>query len=302
MSINFLNMMASFDKKRLLHFVSLVLGGRSMYAEWILLFNFLVNIALLKFIETMTHSFIPIWRLLISAFCSALLAVVFYGHIGTIVICFIVLIGIAFSFRFTAYFKYGRWLILATILVGGLLTALQPLLFSNVYFVYILLGIGIVCSSLLAFKFGWMKKLQQVVQQRFITPCSIQLNDEMWELVAYIDTGNECVEPISRAPVHFVAFDAVEQSMSESLKAGLLAWDETQPYELSMFERSLQKRIRMVAISTVQQMTTLVPAFRITLNMHEQTYMNHYVVFTKNATKFPQQAHMIAHVSVLTNS
>lgn len=289
-------------KSAALNLLVLIAGGQSMYAEWILIFNFLVNVALLKFIEAMTSSTIPVWRLVVSAFSSALIAFVFYGHILSIFLCFLVLIGIAYSFRFTAFLLYGRWLVVATLLVGGLLTALQPLLSSDAFFVYILLSVGIVCSSLLAFKLGWMKKLQQIVQLRFITPCTIQFLQEQWELVAYIDTGNECVEPISRAPVHFIAFDAVQTSMTPALKKGLLEWDEARPYELSMFDSQLQKYIRMVAISTVQKKTTFVPAFRITLIIHEHTYTNHYVVFTKSATKFPQSAHLIAHVSVLTNS
>lgn len=273
-----------------------------MYAEWVLLFNFFVNIALLKFIEAMTHSKIRLWRLLTSAFCSAIIALLMYGNLVSVFICFVVLIGIAYSFHLPALFKYGRWLVVATLLVGGLLTALQPLLFSRAYFVYILLCVGIVCSSLLALKFGWVKKLQQVVQLRFVTPCTVFFNDEPWELIAYIDTGNECVEPISRAPVHFIAYDAVHASMSETLIKGLLTWDEKNPHEITMFTAPTQKCMRMVAISTVQKTTTIVPAFRVNLYIHDHLYVDHYVVFTKNATKFPQNAHMIAHVSVLTNS
>ena len=273
-----------------------------MYAEWVLLFNFLVNIALLKFIEAMTHSKIGLWRLLISAFCSAMIALLMYGNIVSVFVCFVVLIGIAYSFHIPALLKYGRWLVVATLLVGGLLTALQPLLFSRAYIVYILLSVCIVCSSLLALKFGWMKKLQQVVQLRFVTPCTVFFNEEPWELIAYIDTGNECVEPISRAPVHFIAYDAVQAFLPESLKRGLLTWDETRPYELTMFAVPIRKCMRMVAISTVQQTTTIVPAFRVKLFIHDHMYVDHYIVFTKNATKFPQNAHVIAHVSVLTNS
>lgn len=277
-------------------------GGQRMYAEWMVLFNFFINLALLKFTQTMTQTNIPIWRLLLSAFCSAIVSILFFENPFMQVVSFILLLGLAYSFQWRSFWVQGRWLIIATLLVGGLLTALQPFLMVHSISIYILLCLSIVCSSLLAMKFGWMKKLQQLLQQRFIVPCTVHFAEQQWDLVAYIDTGNECIEPISRAPVHFVSFQTVQATMPSALQQSLLHWDESNPYELTMFSSTLQKYIRLVPISTVQQKTTLVPAFRVSLTINEKTYANHYIVFTKNHVHFPQQAHMIAHVVVLTNS
>ncbi|MGN7477245.1 sigma-E processing peptidase SpoIIGA [Solibacillus silvestris] len=273
-----------------------------MYAEWILLMNFLMNLVLLKFTATMTYTIIPIWRLLLGAFCSALIAVLFMGNIFMLLISFIVLLGIAFSFKWKIFYEQGKWIVVATLLAGGLLTALQPFLLASPFFVYIFICFGIVCISLTVMKKGWFQKLQHIAQSRYVTTSIVEILDEQLELVTYIDTGNECVEPFSQAPVHFISFKSVQSMLPPEFNECLLAWNEQEPYSLTMFSKEMQKRIRIVPITTVQKGKVLLPAFRISIVIHNKTYSNHYVVFTKNDARFPQNAQMIAHVFVLTNS
>jgi stage II sporulation protein GA (sporulation sigma-E factor processing peptidase) len=273
-----------------------------MYAEWMILMNFLLNLALLRFTQAITNSVIPTWRVFISAFSSAVLTVLFYGDVLITVVSFIVLIGVAFSFKWTSFLHQGKWLIVATLLAGGLLTALQPFLWASSFFVYIFLCFGIVCISLISMKKSWFQKVQQMVQHQYVVSCDVLILEQQFELVAYIDTGNECVEPLSNAPVHFISFQAVQAQLQPDFRASLLAWNETQPYSVAMFSNDMQKIVRIVPLTTVQNRTVLVPAFRATIQLNETTYTNHYVVFTKNDARFPQNAQMIAHVVVLTNS
>lgn len=273
-----------------------------MYAEWILLMNFLMNLVLLKFTATITYTIIPIWRLLLGAFCSALIAVLFMGNIFMLLVSFIVLLGIAFSFKWKIFYEQGKWIVVATLLAGGLITALQPFLLASPFFVYIFLCFGIVCISLTVMKQGWFQKLQNVAQSRYVTTSKVELFEQQMELVTYIDTGNECTEPLSQAPVHFISFKSVQSMLPDDFSECLLKWNEQEPYSLTMFSKEIQKRIRIVPITTVQKGTLLVPAFRATIVIQNKTYPNHYVVFTKNDARFPQNAQMIAHVFVLTNS
>ncbi|MBD8031660.1 MULTISPECIES: sigma-E processing peptidase SpoIIGA [Solibacillus] len=273
-----------------------------MYAEWILLMNFLMNLVLLKFTATMTYTIIPIWRLILAAFSSAMIAVLFMGNIFMLLVSFILLLGIAFSFKWKIFFEQGKWIVIATLLAGGLLTALQPFLLASPFFAYIFICFGIVCISLTIMRKGWFQKLQQVAQSRYVTTSKVELLDMQLELLTYIDTGNESTEPFSQAPVHFISFKSVQSMLSQEFNERLLAWSETEPYSLTMFSKEVQKRIRIVPITTVQKGTVLVPAFRASITVGDKAYPNHYVVFTKNDARFPQNAQMIAHVFVLTNS
>lgn len=89
-----------------------------MIGELIVLFNFFFNIILLRFTQAVTRYPIKTWRLISSAFCSALIAVVFYESIVMTIFSFIVLIGIAFSFRWSSFYVQGSWLMMGTLLAG----------------------------------------------------------------------------------------------------------------------------------------------------------------------------------------
>ncbi|MEG0470987.1 MAG: sigma-E processing peptidase SpoIIGA [Solibacillus sp.] len=272
-----------------------------MIGELIVLFNFFFNIILLRFTQAVTKYPIKTWRLISAAFFSALIAVVFYGSVIMTIVSFIVLIGIAFSFRWNSFFVQGSWLMMGTLLAGGLLSAVQPYLLKHSIFAYILFCLGIACSSLFLMKRSWFNKLQQVVQQQYVTNCEVELFDQTLRLLTYIDTGNECLEPLSRAPVHFISFKAVHEQLEPTFKASLEKWSEHEPLALEMFSKELRKGIRIVPLTTVQKGSVLVPAFRTQIKINEQKEKNHYVVFTKNDARFPQKAQMIAHVSVLTS-
>lgn len=175
-----------------------------MYAEWILLMNFLMNLVLLKFTATITYTIIPIWRLLLGAFCSALIAVLFMGNIFMLLVSFIVLLGIAFSFKWKIFYEQGKWIVVATLLAwinNSITTIFACISVFRLYF----LCFGIVCISLTVMKQGWFQKLQNVAQSRYVTTSKVELFEQQMGLVTYIDTGNECTEPLSRAgPFYFI--------------------------------------------------------------------------------------------------
>ncbi|MEK4629640.1 sigma-E processing peptidase SpoIIGA [Solibacillus sp. FSL R7-0682] len=273
-----------------------------MFAEWIFLFNVLLNVVLLRFTQAVTNKSIPTWRMILSAICSALIAIIFYGNVVMTFLSFIVLIGLAFSFQWRSFIQQGSWLVIATFLAGGLLTAVQSYLWSDSFLVYILLCSCIVCISFILVKKGWLLKIQRAIQNQYVTHCEIQLSNDTLQLLAYIDTGNECIEPLSQSPVHFISYKAVKNQLQTEFQESLLQWSEHEPLSLEMFPKELKKIIRIIPLTTVQQRTTLVPAFRANIRINEQTFSNHYVVFTKNDALFPQNAQMIAHVIVLINS
>ena len=61
-----------------------------------------------------------------SSICSSFVAVIGGQMLWTTILSFILLIGIAFHFKIRSFQKQGPIVLTATIVIGGLLTALQP--------------------------------------------------------------------------------------------------------------------------------------------------------------------------------
>lgn len=273
-----------------------------MAGELLILYNAFFNMILLQFVKEITHVSLSRMRIIVSALCSAAVAVILPTSILTIALSFICLIGIAFSFRLPMLLLHGGWLLIGTLLVGGLLTALQPVLIGQSIWIYSLFCALFAVCILYAISRGWQKKLIHIAQQAYVTTCVMTLGSSKFHLQAYIDTGNECREPLSQAPVHFLSFQAVENQLSSEMRDALQAWQTSEPHNVSMFPNEFVKLIRFVPITTVHKQKIIVPAFRMNqFQVDEREYTGHYVVFTQNAAPFPQQVDMILHVCILMN-
>lgn len=126
-----------------------------MYGEWLVLINTLFNLAILTFTARVTRVLVKNSRLLMSSFCSSLVAIIGSQMLWTTVLSFILLIGIAFRFKIRSFQKQGPIVLTATIVIGGLLTALQPFLknLSATHFIMICFVLAVL--NLVAFYKQW---------------------------------------------------------------------------------------------------------------------------------------------------
>lgn len=271
-----------------------------MVGELLLLFNTVINALLLKFTITITGFHVKRSRLWCSAFCSALITTILPPSFWSMGLGFVCLVGIAFSWQLSTLFVQGSWLMIGTLLVGGFLTMLQPLLFRQSP--VLMLGVFIFLAGclLLVTTKGWQQKLLNTVQETYVTTCELTVGEMRLFVRAYIDTGNECREPLSKAPVHFLSFLDVKEQLPASFQFALQQWQVTEQANLTMFPEEMRLLIRFVRVATVHNEPQLVLAFRISqLVVDGQVYTEHYVVFTQNEAPFPQQAEMILHVCIL---
>ena len=271
-----------------------------MVGELLVLFNTIMNVLLLKFTIVITGFHVKSSRLWCSAFCSALLTTILPPSFWSISIGFLCLLGIAFSWRLSTLFVQGSWLMIGTLLVGGFLTMLQPFFFRQSP--QLALGVFIVLAGclLLVTSKGWQRKLLSTVQEAYVTTCELTIGEMRFFVRAYIDTGNECREPLSGAPVHFLSFLDVKEQLPENFCSALQQWQASEPTNLTMFPEEMRLLIRFVRVVTVHNEPQLVLAFRVSqLVVDEHDYTGHYVVFTQNEAPFPQQAEMILHVCIL---
>ncbi|WP_107942244.1 sigma-E processing peptidase SpoIIGA [Metasolibacillus fluoroglycofenilyticus] len=272
-----------------------------MVGEWLVLINTLFNYLLVLFISKITNVYVTKKRALVAAFISGTFSAIFTPSLFIGVISALLLAGIAFSFRYRILLKQIAVLVVATIFLGGLLTAVQPFLAGRSLFFYITL-----CSLLAIFsskwaEIKWRDFWQQKIQASYVVTCKLHLGDTELQLRGFIDTGNMCTEPISQQPVHFISYRMIKDKLPATINDAINSWDAAAPYNLSMFPREWLTSIRLIPLTTVQH-KAIVPAFRLTeWTINEEKVTGHYVVLTKNDANFPQQADMMLHVLALSN-
>ncbi len=276
-----------------------------MYGEWLVLINTLFNLAILTFTAKITGVIVKNTRLLMSSICSSFVAVIGGQMLLTTLLSFILLIGIAFRFKLRSFQKQGPIVLTATIVVGGLLTALQPYLknLSVVHFIIICLLLAV--GNLVAFYKQWgFVKLERLSGQ-FVFDTMLKIFDVKIPLSAFVDTGNQAIEPLSGKPVHFVSYAALRPHLPAAFCKSLLEWQETDPYNVSMFSEDYQRYIRFIHVNTVQQQSVVL-GFRFDewqiKGEHLQVKTNEYIVLTKKAKNFPHSTAAILHFSALSNN
>lgn len=274
-----------------------------MIGELLVLYNTLFNYFLLKFTQEITGLYVKRSRLLLSAFCSGLIATILHHSFLGALLSFIVLIGLAFSFRIQSLMRQGTVLFITAFFLGGVLTSLLPFLLRQPKLTFFILCTSIAFLSLTVIHSKWRKIMQTKVQTSFVVDCELQLFKQTYPLKGFIDTGNECVEPMSGKPVHFLSYQAVAKNLPADFQEALLSWDEQNPYQLSMFPSFVYPKIRILTLSTVQQEKSSALAFRFEqLKISGTTnkeIVDQYVVFTRNDAKYPQDAQIILHVLAL---
>ncbi|WP_249660142.1 sigma-E processing peptidase SpoIIGA [Lysinibacillus fusiformis] len=276
-----------------------------MYGEWLVLINTLFNLAILTFTARVTGVLVKNSRLLMSSFCSSLVAVIGGQMLWTTVLSFILLIGIAFRFKNRSFQKQGPIVLTATIVIGGLLTALQPFLknLSATHFIMICFVLAVL--NLVAFYKQWgFVKLERLSGQ-FVFETTLKIFGSLIPLSAFVDTGNQAIEPLSGKPVHFVSYTAISPHLPADFRKSLVEWQETDPYNVSMFSEDYQRYIRFIHINTVQQQTVVL-GFRfdewLINGEPSQVKSNEYIVLTKKAKNFPHSTAAILHFSALSNN
>ncbi len=276
-----------------------------MYGEWLVLINTLYNLAILTFTAKVTRVHVKNTRLLVSSICSSLIAVIGGQMLMTILLSFIVLIGIAFQFKIRSFQKQGPIVLVATIVIGGLLTALQPYLknLSVIHLIVICLLLAIGYLAVFYKQWGFVK-LERISGQ-FVFDTTLRIFDVMIPLSAFVDTGNQCIEPLSGKPVHFVSYTALRPHLPVEIRKGLSEWQETDPYDVSMFSADYQRLIRFIHVNTVQQQAVVL-GFRfdewLIKGEPSQVKANEYIVLTKKAKNFPHSTAAILHFSALSNN
>ncbi|WP_342509299.1 sigma-E processing peptidase SpoIIGA [Sporosarcina sp. FSL K6-2383] len=269
-----------------------------MYGEIIIGVNMLFNYAILSFANKVGNAHATRRRLLLASFVGALPVTIFSSSAVAVVLSFIGMTYCAFGKAFEPWKKSATMVLIGAVFAGGLLTAFHfriPTINSSLN----VLSYAVVAYVALYFM---KKKWLDVRTARHVSELKSSSVLQIWEksipMDVFIDSGNSCTEPLSGAPVHFVALKAVEEYMPDDLKEPLLTWDGTP--SLSEFPEDYQKSLRLIRLLTIQGRSWAVGLKFEQWTIGAGNPLQHgYIVLTKNDRRYPDGAQAILHVSAM---
>lgn len=271
-----------------------------MYAELIIGLNTMFNFTVLSFANKMQNVKIKLSRLCFASFVGAIPVVFFSTSIWTMILTFIGMTLIAYGKAFTQWRKSASVALLGALFAGGLLTALQLQIQSfsgyKAVFFYSLTAYG----ALYYVKVKW----REVRTAESISELKAESTLSIWEseipVKVFVDSGNNCTEPLSGNPVHFVSFSVVEDFIEKDLKQFLFAWDPQKSPSIVDFPSQYQKELRLVKLLTVQGVSWAIGLKykKWSIEGGEELAPG-YIVLTKDDQRYPENAQAILHVSAM---
>lgn len=269
-----------------------------MYAELIIGLNMMFNFTVLSFANKMQNVKIKLSRLCFASFIGAIPALFFSVSIWTIILTFIGMTLIAYGKAFTNWRKSASIALLGALFAGGLLTALQLQIQSFSGYKAVFLYSFIAYGALYYVKVKW----QDVRTAKSISELSAQSTLSIWAceipVSIFVDSGNQCTEPLSGNPVHFMSFSAVESFIPEDLKQFLLAWDPKNSPSIVNFPSQYAKELRLIKLLTVQGTSWAIGMkYKKWIIEGGEALAPGYIVLTKDDQRYPEDAQAILHVS-----
>ncbi len=269
-----------------------------MGAELYILISMLYQFAILNFVKRYIKAIRSYPFQLLACFMGSLITVFSLPTFLSFSISYLVFITIAFPRHvfmkaFFTCFAVGCFL-------GGVILGVAEFwpqqMQNQVLFFIILSGVTLLILA------NHLKKIKlHSIQERFIQSYTIEIAQIQWNLTGYIDTGNECEEILSGAPVNFIQMKSIQQELPFRIKEGLEKWDKKTPYNLQMFDQRDHKNIRFVTVQTISNTQQIALAFRGKIIISSQQFEDCYFVFVQDVQAFPGHAQMLLHVSMLSN-
>ncbi|RSK36895.1 hypothetical protein EJA12_00780 [Bhargavaea beijingensis] len=276
-------------------------GGGAMYGEVAIAVNSAFNYLILSFADKVGLRPAGKWRLLGAAVAGACPVVLFGGAFIPTAAAFLAMITIAFGLHRNAALKGAGATLAAALFAGGLLTVLNPSEFG-------LGGTAAVFTSCLFASGGlhilairWRGAEDDMVAADYRVGTELELFGSRIPVSAFADSGNACTEPLSGAPVHFIAYRSVKEQLPKDIRTALENLPKEGVPDLSAFPPEVRGQIRPIRLRTVGGSTWAV-GFRAgswTMNGTENARIGGYFVLTENDAEYPLGADAILHRSSL---
>lgn len=274
-------------------------GGQHMYGELVVGLNMVFNYAILSFTNKIGNHQSGVKRLWIASFLGAFLVTVFPYSMLVMLLTFLGMTYVAFGQSVAKWKSSLATVLIAALFAGGLLTFVYSKLPVARTQPVLLFAVGLLYVSLYLLKIKWVDERTA----RKLTEYTVDTELVIWNAViplrSFIDTGNNCTEPLSGAPVHFVAFNSVRDCLPEDFTEALHAWRPAKSPDVSVFPKQYQKDLRLIRLQTVQGASWAIGIKYSRWSIGDQPLPFGYVVLTKEQRQYPQGASAILHVQTL---
>ncbi|WP_326908308.1 sigma-E processing peptidase SpoIIGA [Sedimentibacter sp. MB31-C6] len=240
------------------------------YIEYIFAENFLIDFILLYITGKLIKRKIVYKRLIVASILGAIY-VILTAFIGKeFMTYFIVKFSVSILMIMVAYdskslitnIKVIICFYIVTIIMVGIITSLYYLTFDRLTVNIIILSMF---TGYVALRIFFSEIKSRMNKSNYMRKVTIKLNNKIKTLTAFIDTGNELVDPITGKPVIIVNIECLSEMLGEEVKKEILDFynDSEKNYRNLFLEKNSKLRIRVVKYNTIssekEQMVCVVP-------------------------------------------
>lgn len=273
-----------------------------MYGEVMIMINMVFNYTVLSFANAIGNSKIHKKRLMFAAFSGAIPAVVFPDSFLASLTAFFIMTSCAFGFSARLWKTSVGLVLIGAFVAGGLLTALPFSQWGQNFQYRLVLYVVLAYCCLQLVKVKWLDVRKISRFSEFSCSSVLQLFGSSIQLPVFIDTGNNCTEPLSNDAVHFVSLRAIKQLIPDDLLHSLQQVGNEQGAipDLSQFPARFSKQLRLIRIQTVDGANWAVGIRFDDWELEgNRTLEQGYIVLTADDARYPHNASAILHVSAL---
>lgn len=271
-----------------------------MYGEFMIGLNMMFNFTILSFANNMQRQHIRLWRLLLASFVGAIMIVMLSSNITTLMIVFLSMTIIAYGTHFLTWRKLAMTFLFGAIFAGGLLTVIQQKLFHFQRYSLIIVACAFlyIVLDIIKRKVSDVKTMTHTAS--FTQTSILSLWQQRIPLLVFIDAGNQCEEPLSGKPVHFISYNAMEEYMPSPLRQLFIQWEDLQdPFAVTIPDL-YKAQLRLIKVYTIQGEKWVMGLQYSDWTIDSgQKLEDGYIVFTMDQQHFPNGADAILHVSAM---
>ncbi|MFC7363704.1 MULTISPECIES: sigma-E processing peptidase SpoIIGA [Bhargavaea] len=272
-----------------------------MYGEVAIAVNSAFNYLILSFADKVCRRPAGKWRLLAAAVAGALPVVLFGGAAVPTAAAFLAMIMIAFGLHRNSALKGAGATLTAALFAGGLLNVVNPSEFGMGGTAAIFTSCLFASGGLHMLAVRWRGAEEDSAAAGYRVDTELELFGSKIPISAFADSGNACSEPLSGAPVHFIAYRSVKEQLPEEIRRALENLPKEGIPDLAVFPPEVRVQIRPIRLRTVGGSAWAVGfrAGKWTVDNTEDARIGGYFVLTENDAEYPLGADAILHRSSL---
>lgn len=228
------------------------------YVEYIFAENFFIDFILLYITGNLLKKKIVYKRLIAASIIGALYVIIVAYFTKTFIAHFIVKISVSVLMIIVAYDTAGIVTNIRVILCFYIVTLIMVGIISALYYftdnkltVYIIILSMFMGFAVLKYIFYEIKIRKE--KNDYIRTVNIDINNKTKSLKAFIDTGNELTDPLTRKPVILVNIECLKEILGQDITSEILEFynNKDRSYVNVFLEKNYKLKMRVIRYNTI---------------------------------------------------